>query len=324
MFRSASVTSAAISMSRSDRRSRPVISQSIHTNSSRTAIHPSARRPVVFDGQIRTTRIRALQEGSAMTEATATPAQQIAAGYDTTGQALELGSVMVAGTCDPTARIRIPLAMMNRHGLVAGATGTGKTKTLQLIAEQLSAAGVPVVMADFGGRSVGPVAARRIERQDRGARPGHRRRLGGHTVPGGVLSLGTGGLGIPCGRRFPPSARSCCRRCWGSARIRNQPRSDLHYADQQGPTAARTSGPAVGDHLPDQHRRGQGPAESLGAVSSQTAGVILRALIGLQAEGRRHLLRRARTRARRPDPVSTLRKGHHQPCSNSATRPPGR
>jgi uncharacterized protein len=49
------------------------------------------------------------------------------------------------------ARVRIPLAMLNRHGLVAGATGTGKTKTLQLLAEQLSAQGVPVVLADVKG-----------------------------------------------------------------------------------------------------------------------------------------------------------------------------
>ena len=62
-------------------------------------------------------------------ESTATPAQQIAAGYTTTGAALELGSVVVDGVVDPAAQIRIPLAMMNRHGLVAGATGTGKTKT---------------------------------------------------------------------------------------------------------------------------------------------------------------------------------------------------
>ena len=86
-----------------------------------------------------------------MTEPTCTPAQQIAAGYDTSGAALELGSVIVGGAVDPAAQIRIPLAMMNRHGLIAGATGTGKTKTLQVIAEQLCAAGVPVVMADFKG-----------------------------------------------------------------------------------------------------------------------------------------------------------------------------
>src|SRR5262245_8188429 len=86
-----------------------------------------------------------------MTESSVTPAQRIAAGYAVEGQALELGTVVVDGEVDPSAQIRIPLATINRHGLVAGATGTGKTKTLQLIAEQLSAAGVPVLMADVKG-----------------------------------------------------------------------------------------------------------------------------------------------------------------------------
>jgi len=58
---------------------------------------------------------------------------------------------VVDGTARPDAAVRIPLAMVNRHGLVAGATGTGKTKTLQLMAEQLSAAGVPVMAADIKG-----------------------------------------------------------------------------------------------------------------------------------------------------------------------------
>jgi DNA helicase HerA-like ATPase len=78
-------------------------------------------------------------------------AQQIAAGYATEGAALELGSVFVDGAVDPAARVRIPFATLNRHGLVAGATGTGKTKTLQGIADQLSAAGVPVLLADVKG-----------------------------------------------------------------------------------------------------------------------------------------------------------------------------
>ena len=89
------------------------------------------------------------------TESTGSPAQQIAAGYATQGSVLELGTVVVDGTCDPAAQVRIPLATVNRHGLVAGATGTGKTKSLQVIGEQLSAAGVPVVMADIKGDLAG-------------------------------------------------------------------------------------------------------------------------------------------------------------------------
>ena len=65
--------------------------------------------------------------------------------------ALELGAAVVDGEAHPDAPVRIPLAVMNRHGLVAGATGTGKTKTLQLMAEQLSAQGVPVFLADIKG-----------------------------------------------------------------------------------------------------------------------------------------------------------------------------
>jgi uncharacterized protein len=97
------------------------------------------------------------------TESTANPAQQIAAGYAVEGQALELGAVVIDGKTNPTAQIRIPLATVNRHGLVAGATGTGKTKTLQVIAEQLSAAGVPVLMADVKGDLSGLSRAPRPE-----------------------------------------------------------------------------------------------------------------------------------------------------------------
>jgi DNA helicase HerA-like ATPase len=67
------------------------------------------------------------------------------------GAALVLGAPLQGGECHPEPLVRLPLAMMNRHGLIAGATGTGKTKTLQLMAEQLSAAGVPVFLADVKG-----------------------------------------------------------------------------------------------------------------------------------------------------------------------------
>lgn len=64
---------------------------------------------------------------------------------------LTLGAVLHEGQCHPEPLVSIPISMMNRHGLIAGATGTGKTRTLQLVAEQLSAAGVPVFVADIKG-----------------------------------------------------------------------------------------------------------------------------------------------------------------------------
>ncbi|MES2488421.1 MAG: helicase HerA-like domain-containing protein [Pseudomonadota bacterium] len=72
---------------------------------------------------------------------------------------ITLGAVVHKSECNPEPTVGIPLSMMNRHGLIAGATGTGKTKTLQLIAEQLSNAGVPVFLADVKGDVSGIAAA---------------------------------------------------------------------------------------------------------------------------------------------------------------------
>ncbi|MCU1514138.1 MAG: hypothetical protein JWO10_1228, partial [Microbacteriaceae bacterium] len=84
--------------------------------------------------------------------------EAIRAGYDFNGSVLELGAV-VNGDAVPGVQVRIPIAMLNRHGLVAGATGTGKTRTLQVLAEQLSAAGVPVFAADIKGDLSGVATA---------------------------------------------------------------------------------------------------------------------------------------------------------------------
>ena len=88
---------------------------------------------------------------------------------------LELGGLMLDAETLTDTRIRIPLAMLNRHGLIAGATGTGKTKTLQLIAEQLVGHGVPVFVADVKGDLSGLADAGRGRRE---ARPRGRSRAG--------------------------------------------------------------------------------------------------------------------------------------------------
>jgi len=71
--------------------------------------------------------------------------------YQTNQPAIHLGSAILDGEIITEAKVNLPLKMMNRHGLVAGATGSGKTRTLQVLAEQLSAAGVPVFMSDIKG-----------------------------------------------------------------------------------------------------------------------------------------------------------------------------
>ncbi|MFZ5625326.1 MAG: helicase HerA-like domain-containing protein [Gemmatimonadota bacterium] len=76
---------------------------------------------------------------------------ELEAGYGFTDPAIVLGAAVHENVVFPEPRVKIPLAMMNRHGLIAGATGTGKTRTLQMITEQLSASGVPVFVCDIKG-----------------------------------------------------------------------------------------------------------------------------------------------------------------------------
>ena len=71
--------------------------------------------------------------------------------YAMTGATIYMGAGVLDGSIIGEAKVNLPLRMMTRHGLVTGATGSGKTRTLQLIAEQLSAAGVPVFMPDMKG-----------------------------------------------------------------------------------------------------------------------------------------------------------------------------
>lgn len=72
-------------------------------------------------------------------------------GYSFAGENIQIGAAMLNGEVLPNAPINLPLKTMNRHGLIAGATGTGKTKTLQVLAEALSDASVPVVLMDIKG-----------------------------------------------------------------------------------------------------------------------------------------------------------------------------
>lgn len=71
--------------------------------------------------------------------------------YAFKGESFVLGAPMLDGEVIENSYIRVPLKTLNRHGLIAGATGTGKTKTLQVIAESLSEAGVSVVLLDIKG-----------------------------------------------------------------------------------------------------------------------------------------------------------------------------
>ena len=84
--------------------------------------------------------------------------EAMTAGYALSEPGLVIGSPMHDGEVLNEARVQVALSILNRHGLIAGATGTGKTKTLQLLAGQLSKAGVPVFVADIKGDLTGLAA----------------------------------------------------------------------------------------------------------------------------------------------------------------------
>ncbi|MGN6533727.1 MAG: helicase HerA-like domain-containing protein [Ginsengibacter sp.] len=72
-------------------------------------------------------------------------------GYSFNGETIKIGAAILNGEVIPEAEIFLPLSTMNRHGLVAGATGGGKTKSFQMIAEGLSDASVPCLLMDIKG-----------------------------------------------------------------------------------------------------------------------------------------------------------------------------
>jgi DNA helicase HerA-like ATPase len=212
-------------------------------------------------------------------------AASIAAGYNFTGAALELGTVVLDGTCDPTARIRVPLAMMNRHGLIAGATGTGKTKTLQLLTEQLSAAGVPVVVADMKGdlsglAQAGATSDRVTQRaKDTGDE------WAATAFPVEFVALGGLGTGVPIRATMTSFGPTLLAKV---LELNDTQESSLnlvfHYADRAGLALLDLKDlRAVISYLASDE--GKADLEQLGGLSKATAGVILRDLIGLEDSG---------------------------------------
>ena len=208
-------------------------------------------------------------------------AARIAGGYAFDGAAVELGSVVADGTSHPSARVRVPIGMLNRHGLVAGATGTGKTKTLQLITEQLSAAGVPVFVADIKGDLSGLAApgepGDRITK--RAADTGDDWQAAAYPVE--FLAIGGIGTGVPLRATVTSFGPILLAKVLG---LNETQESSLglvfHYADKAGlPLLDLKDLRAVIQYLVSDE--GKADLQQLGGLSKATAGVILRQLVTL-------------------------------------------
>ncbi|MFJ3922312.1 helicase HerA-like domain-containing protein [Streptomyces sp. NPDC090022] len=219
-----------------------------------------------------------------MSDSTAA-ADEIAAGYAFTGPALDLGALLWDGTCLPDRQIRIPLSMLNRHGLVAGATGTGKTKTLQLVAEQLSAAGVPVFLADIKG-DVSGISAPGAANDKVGGRA---REVGQEWEPAGFpaefYALGGIGTGIPLRATVTSFGPVLMSKVLQLNQTQEQSLGLIfHYADSKGLELIDLKDlRAVVAFLVSD--RGKAELKGIGGLSTVTAGVILRALTAFEQQG---------------------------------------
>jgi hypothetical protein len=213
-------------------------------------------------------------------------ASAIAAGYAFTGAALEFGTVVLDGTVHPDAKIRVPLSMMNRHGLIAGATGTGKTKTLQGLAEQLCAAGVPVVVADIKGDLSGlaapgtsndKIVQRTKDTGDTDWAP--------TAFPVEFAALGAVGTGVPLRATMTSFGPTLLAKVLDLNETQESSLNLIfHYADKAGlPLLDLKDLRAVIGYLTSDD--GKADLAQLGGLSKATAGVILRDLIGLEDQG---------------------------------------
>ena len=175
--------------------------------------------------------------------------------------------------------------MMNRHGLVAGATGTGKTITLQTIAEQLSAAGVPVFAADIKGdlSGIGAAGAPGGPAEKRMTELGLP--FAPVAAPVEYLSLGGIGPGVPVRATVSDFGPQLLGKVLKANETQEQSLALVfHYADEKGLALLDLADLRALLTFLDSDA-GKGELEGIGGLASSTVGVLLRALVGLEEGG---------------------------------------
>jgi DNA helicase HerA-like ATPase len=209
----------------------------------------------------------------------------IAEAYKAQGKTLELGKGIREGKVAPTAVVQVPMRMMNRHGLIAGATGTGKTKGLQGITEQLSEAGVPVFAADMKGDLSGlsepggasGIAADRWKELGESFTP--------TAFPVEYLAVGGIGPGIPVRASVSDFGPLLLGKVLQANETQEQSLSLLfRYADQKGlPLLDLSDLRALLTFLASEDAKAE--LTGIGGVATSTIGVLLRQLVQLEDGG---------------------------------------
>ncbi|MEE1651673.1 helicase HerA-like domain-containing protein [Brachybacterium sp. J144] len=215
-------------------------------------------------------------------------AEQIRSAYAFDGARIHLGALVAdggAGEPDPSVPVNLSVAMLNRHGLIAGATGTGKTRTLQVIAEQAAHAGAAVFVADMKGDLSG-IAVPGAASEKLTARAAARgQEWVSRAAPTEFYTLGGQGEGVPIRTTvsdFGPVLMSKV------LELNETQESSLglifHYADAQGLALLDLKDlRALIQFLTSDE--GKGELKGIGGISSATAGVILRSLTAFEASG---------------------------------------
>lgn len=221
---------------------------------------------------------------------------QVRSGYSFSSPTLPVGTYLDTLSGGEPAAVKglsvgIPLGLLNRHALVAGATGTGKTRTLQLLAEGLSAAGVPVFLADVKGDLTGlaEAGASNDKIASRIASTGQDWK--GQSFPIELFNLGgsdsgAGISGTPIRTTVTEFGPILLSRVLG---LNDTQASALqlvfHWADSQGLALLDLKDlRAVVDYLTNTEA-GKEELKTIGGVSAATAGVILREIAALEAAG---------------------------------------
>ena len=212
-------------------------------------------------------------------------AEQVRAGYSFTAPSMRLGAFLDGDTPVPGAPVGIPLGLMNRHCLVAGATGTGKTRTLQLMAERLSEAGVPVFVTDIKGDLTGLAQAGSSSEKLLARCASIGQNWEGKAFPTELLTLGGRGEGVPIRTTITEFGPLLLSRVLGLNDTQSSALQLIfHWADGQNLALIDLKDlRAVIDYLTNNDE-GKEELKGIG-VSPATAGVILRELAALEASG---------------------------------------
>ena len=241
----------------------------------------------------------AAQEPAAQAEAPAAPASsssgdlsafatQIQAAYSWDVPAITIGTLIDGGARVPGVSAAMPVPMFNRHLLVAGATGTGKTRTLQLLAEGLSAAGSSVLLCDVKGDLTGLGEAGASSEKLLARTAANGQEWAPSSFPIELLSLGGADSqfpGVPVRAEVSDFGPILLARALSLNTTQEQALQLIFaWADGQGLELV---------DLPDLRAvisfltsdEGKDELATIGGVSKATAGVILRALTALESQG---------------------------------------